>query len=122
MLATSSFFFSEKRPNVTIFLPKVCPVFQQFRTKKVVDIPLGNKCITAENSMYYLRKFSFFRSETFVFTMVYLPLFLSEMVEIYPFRQFSVENTIVYREEFSKVKHSNYACYIVLFLAKTSQM
>ena len=37
---------------------------------------------------------------------------------MYPFRPFSVENTIVYREEFSKVKHSNYACYIVLFFSQ----
>ena len=66
------FFFSENKPNVTIFLPKVCLLFQKFQTKKVVDIPSGknvslrkNECFTSKNfnipevKHLYLRRYSF---------------------------------------------------------------
>ena len=111
-------FFSEKRPNVTIFLPKVCPLFQQNLTKIVVDIPLGKKCFTSEKVMYYFVNFNFFGVKHLFLRRYNFHFFLSEMVEMYPFRPFSVENTIVYREEFSKLKHSNYDCYIVLFFSQ----
>ena len=72
MIAISSFFFRKNKPNVTIFPPKVCLLFQKFQTKKVVNIPTGknvslrkNECFTSKNfnipevKHLYLRRYSF---------------------------------------------------------------
>ena len=72
-------FFAKKRPNVTIFLPKVCPLL---RTKKIGRFTFGKQMIHFGRINVLLRKILIFRSETFVFTKVYLPLFLSETGEV----------------------------------------
>ena len=67
ILLTTSFFF-RKRPNVTIFLPNVGPVFQQFWRKKVVGLRSGEKIFHLRKINVTLRKIFDFPKWNIFFT------------------------------------------------------